>query len=245
MLNLRRSVRLLSNHATRLADEVRRATSAIVARERETVMRLMRAAEFRDPETGAHIQHMAHYSRLIGSEMGLSPGDQELLLTAAPMHDIGKLGIPDRILYKPGRLDTEEMAVMRQHAQFGYDILRDSRSNLLHIGAEIAFTHHEKYDGSGYPRGLRGEEIPLLGRIVAVADVFDAILSPRPYKQAWSLDRAVAFMRENRGKHFDPDCVDALFARWDEVLGIRDNRCSLPSRFDAAGEPVLDNSSCE
>lgn len=137
------------------------------------------------------------------------------------MHDIGKVGIADYILLKPGKLDPDEFAIMQKHAALGYDILKNSESKVLQAGAQIALSHHEKFDGSGYPNGLAGEAIPLLGRIVAVADVFDALTSERPYKKAWELDRAVAFLHESAGQHFDPACVDAFFAEWGDVLQIR------------------------
>jgi putative two-component system response regulator len=222
MLNLRKSQRALADHNNWLADEVRKATADIRARERETIMRLTLAAEFRDPETGAHLLRMSHYSRLIAAELGWSPEDQDLLLAAAPMHDIGKVGIPDLVLLKRAALTAPEREVMCQHTQIGHDILAGSDSPLLQLGAQIALTHHEKYDGSGYPNGLAGEGIPLAGRIVAVADVFDALLSERPYKQPWPLEDAVQYMKDHRDKHFDPLCLDAFFANWDEVLEIRD-----------------------
>lgn len=221
MLSLRRGQVALANHARTLAEEVRRATAEIFERERETLNKLARAAEFRDPETGAHILRMAHFSALIAREMGLPPELQESLLIAAPMHDVGKLGTPDHILLKPGRLTEEEFEIMKRHATIGHEILKDSASPYMQLAATIALTHHEKYDGSGYPAGLAGDAIPLVGRIVAVADVFDALTSERPYKRAWDLDRARTFLIEGRGSHFDPQCVDAMLACWDEVLGIR------------------------
>jgi putative two-component system response regulator len=191
-------------------------------RERETVMSLAKAAEYRDADTGMHIQRMAHYSHLIARELKLSPEDQELLLDASTMHDIGKVAIPDRVLLKPGKLDAEEMAIMHQHAMYGYELLKDSTSPLLKAGASIALGHHEKFDGSGYPYGLAGEAIPLFCRIVAVADVFDALTSSRPYKAPWSLERAVEYLRTCSGTHFDPQCVDAFLGAWPEVLTIRE-----------------------
>jgi putative two-component system response regulator len=225
MLAIRKSYLALSDHAAWLAAEVDKATAEIREREREAVFRLARAAEFRDPETGAHIQRMAHYSRLIAAGIGLDTVQQELILEAAPMHDVGKLGTPDAILLKPGKLTPEEFAVMKQHATIGWEILRDSAAPTLKTAAEIAYTHHEKFDGSGYPRGLKGEEIPLFGRIVAIADVFDALTSARPYKKAWEFDAAWEFIRENRGSHFDPHCADTFLARRDEVLAIRAQFC--------------------
>jgi putative two-component system response regulator len=213
--------RQLTNRAAWLADEVRKATAEIVSRERETVFRLCKAAEFRDPETGAHILRMAHYSRLIARGLGLSVEEQELLLEAAPMHDIGKVGITDKILLKPGRLDADEFEIMKQHAIYGYELLKGSSSKVLQAGAEIARGHHEKFDGSGYPGGIRGAEIPLFSRIVAVADVFDALTSERPYKEAWTLEAAVDFLVQGSGKHFDPQCVQAFLNAWEDVMDIR------------------------
>jgi response regulator RpfG family c-di-GMP phosphodiesterase len=222
MLTLNEARKLLADRATWLAEEVRKATHEIVQRERETVVRLSKAAEYRDPETGAHILRMAHYSRLIAQKLGLPVADQELLLEAAPMHDIGKVGIADKILLKPGRLEPEEFEIMKQHSVVGYELLKGSSSRVLQAGAEIALGHHEKFDGSGYPNGLKGEEIPIFSRIVAVADVFDALTSERPYKKAWTLEAAVDLLVEGKGKHFDPACVQAFLDAWDGVLEIRE-----------------------
>lgn len=221
MLRLAAHMQAIGVRADLLAQEVRKATEEIHDRERETVMRLARAAEFRDPETGAHINRMAHLSVLIGRHLGLDEEVLDQLLSAAPMHDVGKLGTPDHILLKPGRLTDDELLIMRLHPVIGYEILKDSGSPVLQMAAQIALYHHEKYDGSGYPQGLAGNAIPLEGRIVAVADVFDALTSARPYKPAWDLERACQYLRDGRGRHFDPDCVDALLARWDEVQVIR------------------------
>ncbi len=222
MLSLRRGQRRLEDHASRLSEEVRLATAAILARERETVIRLSKAADSRDPETGAHILRMAHYSKLIAVRLGLDEHDQELILEAAPMHDIGKIGIPDHILLKPGRLDTGEFDIMKRHARMGFDILDGSQSPSLQTAALIALGHHEKFDGSGYPSGLKGDAIPLFARICAVADVFDALTSERPYKKAWSLERSTDYLNEGSGQHFDPACVQAFLSGWDEVLQIRE-----------------------
>ena len=186
----------------------------------ELVMRLSKAAEYRDPETGAHIERMARFSALIGRRLGLSTERAERLELAAPMHDVGKVGIPDMILLKPDRLTEGEFAIMKQHAVFGWEILKDSPSRLVRLAAEIARSHHEKYDGTGYPAGLTGEAIPLEGRIVAVADVYDALTSTRPYKQPWPVNQAVDFLREQSGRHFDPACVVAFLEEMDEVLRI-------------------------
>ena len=222
MLTMQASRKKLGDHAAWLADEVRKATSEIVLRERETVLRLSKAAEYRDPETGAHIMRMAHYAQLIGKQLGLSVDEQELLLEAAPLHDIGKVGIPDGILLKPGKLTEAEFEIMRQHAQIGYEVLKGSSSRVLQSGAEIAHCHHEKFDGSGYPRGLAGEAIPLFSRIVAVADVFDALTSERPYKKMWDDESATQLIRSQSGLHFDPRCVEAFFSGWEEVMQIRE-----------------------
>ncbi|WP_423708575.1 HD domain-containing phosphohydrolase [Undibacterium sp. WLX3042] len=221
MLALRKSQRFLEDKAIWLDESVKKATAEILERERETIFRLSKAAESRDPETGAHIVRMANYSKIIAEQLGLSAADQQLILETAPMHDVGKVGIPDSILLKPGKLTADEFSVMKQHTRLGYEILAGSSSNLLTAGAEIALAHHEKFDGSGYPNGLAGENIPLFARIVAVADVFDALTSERPYKKAWDNELALAHLREGAGKHFDPLCVDAFFAGWDKILEIK------------------------
>lgn len=221
MLALRQSHLILAGRAESLAAEVRKATAEVLERERETIFRLARAAEFRDPETGAHILRMANFSQLIARGLELPQKDQEMILQAAPMHDVGKLGTPDDILLKRGRLDEAEYETMRLHPIIGYEILKDSASPMLQMAAQIALTHHEKFDGSGYPNKLAGDRIPILGRIVAVADVFDALTSARPYKDAWDLERATAYLRDHRGTHFDPDCVDAFLNAWPAVLDIR------------------------
>lgn len=221
MLQLRKANVTLQNQASWLTEEVKKATAAILAREQETIWLLCKASEYRDPETGAHILRMAHYSRLIAKIMGLPEEEQELIFKAAPMHDIGKVATPDNILLKPGRLTDEEMAIMKQHAEVGYQILSQSNAPLLKVGAEIARNHHERFDGQGYPHQLRGKDIPLVGRIVAVADVFDALTSERPYKKAWSLEDARQHLLNNSGTHFDPDCVNAFLSDWSEITRIR------------------------
>lgn len=221
MLALRKNQRLLEGRAAWLDEEVRKATAEIREREQETVLRLSKAADSRDPETGAHIVRMANYSRVIAAQLGLSVADQQLLLEAAPMHDIGKVGIPDHILLKPGKLSADEFSIMKKHAILGYQILAGSQSEMLQAGAQIALSHHEKYDGSGYPHGLVGEEIPLFARIVAVADVFDALTSERPYKMAWDIDKALAMLHEGAGKHFDPRCVNAFISDFPQILDIK------------------------
>jgi len=230
LLALRQAHNLLKDQATLLKHEVEKATASILDRERELIVRLSRAAEHRDPETGAHVLRMAHYSRLIAEQMGLPEKYQNLILDAAPMHDVGKLGVPDAILLKPGKLTEEEMRVMRKHPKIGARILADSDAPVIQLAEEIAMTHHEKFDGTGYPRGLKGKEIPLSGRIVAVADVFDALTSDRPYKNAWSVEDARAYISQNVGSHFCPDCVDAFLLGWEQVVEIK-------RRFADAPEP--------
>ncbi len=220
MLALRKSQVALRDRAAWLAEEVAKATADVRAREQETIFLLARAAEYRDPETGAHILRMAAYSALIAERFGFDKARVNLIYEAAPMHDIGKVGTPDRILLKPGRLDPDEMVIMREHAMNGYQILRKSSSHLLQCAATIALTHHEKFDGSGYPGALAGNAIPIEGRIVAIADVFDALTSARPYKSAWPIERALEFMLEGRGLHFDPELIDAFMQVLDQVLAI-------------------------
>ncbi len=228
MLALRESHNKLANHAVWLAEEVRKATEELVTREQETILCLAAAAEHRDPETGMHIQRMAQYSRHIARMLKLSAEDQELILNASPMHDIGKVGTPDIILLKPGKLNPEEFTIMKQHALIGYKVLSTSNSPLLQVAAEIALSHHEKFDGSGYPKGLKGEQIPLFGRIVAIADVFDALTSERPYKKAWTVKDAFDFLQKNSGLHFDPKCIDAFFADIDTILAIKSKFAEEP-----------------
>lgn len=243
MLKLRQAHLDTRQRAERLADEVRKATAEIHERELETITRLARAAELRDPETGSHIRRMSRYSALIAKTMGWSPDHVEEMLHASPMHDVGKLGIPDYILLKPGALSPGERRVMMQHARIGYDILKDSDSRVVQLGASIALSHHERFDGSGYPRKLSGSEIPMAGRIVAVADVFDAITSERPYKSRWPIESATEYLRRESGTHFDPQCIEAFFKSFDGVLAIYDQtphgsadepRTVMPS---GAGEP--------
>jgi putative two-component system response regulator len=222
MLALSESRKKLANRARWLASEVARATGDILARERETITRLMRAAEFRDNETGMHIVRMGHFSAEIGRAYGLSDEECERLLMATPMHDIGKVATPDRILLKPGKLDPDEWEIMKQHTLAGYEILKDSQSELLQTAAQIALSHHEKFDGSGYPYGLRGSDIPLPGRICAVSDVFDALISERPYKKAWTVERAVEEIKAGAGAHFDPALVHAFESALPKILEIRE-----------------------
>lgn len=222
MLSLADGRKKLASRARWLASEVQRATADIVAREKETINRLMRAAEFRDNETGMHIVRMGHFSAEIGRVLGLPDYECEMLLMATPMHDIGKVATPDRILLKPAKLDAGEWEIMKQHTVAGYEILKDSQSELLQMAALIALTHHEKFDGSGYPNGTKGEDIPLCGRICAVSDVFDALTSERPYKRAWPVEEAIAEIDRLSGTHFDPELVRAFHKTLPHILEIKD-----------------------
>ena len=188
----------------------------------QIVQRLGLAAEYKDNETGLHVIRMSHYARLLGVAAGMDEDEADDLLHAAPMHDVGKIGIPDRILQKQGKLDDDEWHTMRTHAAIGGDIIGTHPSgDMLALAREIALTHHEKWDGSGYPRGLGGENIPLAGRIVAVADVFDALTSARPYKRAWPMADALAYLQEQKGSHFDAELVDLFMQDLHAIDAIR------------------------
>jgi putative two-component system response regulator len=200
----------------------------------ETVRRLAAAAELRDLDTGEHLERMSGYAAIIARRLGFPEDRVELLRVAATMHDVGKIGIPDHILLKPGRLTHEERTLMQEHADIGYAILADSEAELLRLGALLARTHHERYDGSGYPRHLRGETIPLEGRIVAVADVFDALTSDRIYRPAFSVEEALEIMTPERGRHFDPEVFDAFYGALDEIVALFERLA--PARDDASAE---------
>ena len=188
----------------------------------QIVQRLGMAAEYKDNETGLHVIRMSHYSRVLALAAGFSEAQAEELLNAAPMHDVGKIGIPDAVLRKPGKLDSEEWEVMKQHAQIGADIIGEHPSGLLRMAREIALNHHEKWDGSGYPRGIGGAEIPVEARIIAIADVFDALTSERPYKKAWPVEEAVQLLREQSGRHFDPELVELFLGQLPAILEIKE-----------------------
>jgi len=187
----------------------------------QIIQRLGRAAEYRDNETGLHILRMSHFSQVIALAYGLSPKRAEDLLHAAPMHDIGKIGIRDDILLKPGKLTDEEFREMQRHPLIGAEILGDADSHLLKLAQQVALYHHEKWDGSGYPHGLQGEAIPLEARIVALCDVFDALTSTRPYKSAWSIEETMAHLQAQKGRHFDPQLVDLLEQELPKILEIK------------------------
>jgi putative two-component system response regulator len=199
---------------------VRLRTEELLATRLEIIRRLGRAAEFKDNETGMHVIRMSHYARLMAAKLDISEEWADLVFHASPMHDIGKIGIPDQILLKPGPLDEAERRVMCTHPQMGAEIIGEHQAELLKMAKEIALTHHEKWDGSGYPQGLHGEEIPLAGRITAVADVFDALTAERPYKKAWSVERAMANIDNDAGTHFDPGLVPIFHEILPEVMEI-------------------------
>ncbi len=207
----------------RTSDQLSQALGKLNAASIEVIWRLTAASEQRDRETGVHIQRMSRYAAAIAIHMGLKEKVVANILYAAPMHDIGKIGIPDHILLKPGKLTADEWDVMKTHTVIGANILKDSMIGFLRMGEMIALDHHEKWDGSGYPRGLKGSRIPLAARIVALADVFDALTSKRPYKEPFSIAKANDIIRGERACHFDPDVVDAFFAIQGEILKIKNN----------------------
>jgi putative two-component system response regulator len=188
----------------------------------QVIQRLGRASEYKDNETGMHVMRMSHYSRVLALAYGFSENDADNLFNAAPMHDIGKIGIPDSIMLKPGKLTDEEFEIMKQHPEIGAEILGESDSDLIALAKMVSMTHHEKWNGTGYPKQLKGEEIPIEGRIVALADVFDALTSVRPYKEAWSIEKAMAFIHEQKNKHFDPELVDLFEQQLEAILDIKE-----------------------
>lgn len=220
-LDARRHITQVEEAVEARTRELNDALASLHNAQEETVRRLSRVAEFRDDQTGEHIQRMAHYCHLLGRKVGLDPELCELLRIASPLHDVGKVAIPDGILLKPGPLTVEERSLMERHAEIGHEMLSGSGQDLLDLGATLALTHHEHFDGSGYPHGLAGEGIPIEGRIAAVADVFDALTSDRIYRSAFPVQHAVKILRQRRGAHFDPRIVDAFLNSLDEVLELR------------------------
>ncbi|KAF1713593.1 two-component system response regulator [Pseudoxanthomonas sangjuensis] len=233
LLQLRQQSENVKQRAMSLEQRLLSSMHEVEERERETLSRLARAIEYRDSGTSAYLERMAHFAGLIAEMIGLPEDDARAIELAAPLHDIGKIAIPDAILMKPGPLTDEEMAVMRRHPLIGHELLSGSHNRFIQSGAVIALRHHERYDGSGYPDGLAGDAIPLEARIVAVADVLDALLSPRPYKKAWEMDAALAYLYAQRGRLFDPVCVEAL------VRG-RDRLGDIYSRYSTTRRPGLE-----
>jgi len=210
--------------------EVEELQQEIIDTQREVVFTMGAIGESRSKETGNHVKRVAEYSKRLALHYGLDEEEAEMLKQASPMHDIGKVAIPDAILNKPGRFNAEERKIMDTHARIGYEMLKHSKRSLLRCAAIVAHEHHEKWDGTGYPRGLAGEDIHIYGRITAVADVFDALGSERCYKQAWDDTRIFALFREERGAQFEPRLIDIFFDHLDEFLEIRER---LRDRFDA------------
>jgi len=212
----------LHNQNRELEFKVRERTEELNQSRLEIIQRLGRAAEYKDNETGLHVVRMSHYARLLASAVSDDPVWVELVFNAAPMHDIGKIGIPDSILLKKGKLNEAEWEIMQQHPFYGAEIIGEHESDLLDMARSIALAHHEKWDGSGYPKGLKGEEIPLAARIIAIADVFDALTTERPYKKAWAIEEAVRLIDDSAGTHFDPGITNRLHEVLPEMLEIRD-----------------------
>jgi two-component system response regulator RpfG len=221
LLTQRNQQKIIHERARWLEQRVSDVTSEIRIREHETLLRLAKAGEYRDEETGNHVVRMARYSRLIAEQLGLSRTDCEAIELAAPMHDIGKIGIPDEILRKPGRLTHCEFEIMKTHTLIGYEILKDSPSKYLQMGAVIALSHHEKFNGTGYPHGRGKSEIPLPARIVSVADAYDALTSERPYKPRWPLKKTIDYLKQQSGRYFDPECLDAFLSQLERVMKIQ------------------------
>jgi two-component system response regulator RpfG len=220
LLKLHEQQSIIQDRADWLARQVEVATQQVVSREKETLLRLAKAGEYRDEETGNHVVRMAKYSRQIAEALGLSETECDEIEYAAPMHDIGKIGIHDDVLLKPGKFAQQEWLTMQQHTTIGHAILSNSQSRYIQTGSIIALGHHEKFDGTGYPHGIAATDIPLVARIVAVADVYDALVSKRPYKQPWSESDAQDYLEKHAGTQFDPICVEAFFERIDTIKSI-------------------------
>jgi len=223
LLKLHEQQSIIQDRADWLARQVDVATQQVVAREQETLLRLAKAGEYRDEETGSHVLRMAKYAREIAEELGLSAKECDEIEYAAPMHDIGKIGIPDRVMLKPGKFEESEWQIMQQHTVIGHNILSNSQSRYIQTGSIIALNHHERFDGTGYPNGISGKDIPLVARIVSVADVYDALVSARPYKKPWKEADAQYYLKEHAGSQFDPNCVAAFFERLDNVQSIQES----------------------
>jgi putative two-component system response regulator len=207
----------------RRTEDLKRALERIKDASLETIYRLSVASEYRDETTGAHIMRVSRYAAAIARGLGLDASTVESILYAVPMHDLGKIGIPDHILTKPSTLDQSEWETMKLHTIIGAKILEGSKAEYISIAETIALCHHEKWDGSGYPNGLKGKDIPITARIAAIADVFDSLVSRRPYKEPFSLDRAFEIIEKGKGTHFDPDVVAAFFELKEEILAIKEN----------------------
>ena len=221
LLKLHEQQAIIQDRADWLARQVEVATQQIVSREKETLIRLAKAGEYRDEETGYHVVRMAKYSRKIAEALGLSDKECDEIEYAAPMHDIGKIGIQDSVLLKPDKFNQDEWLAMKQHTTIGHSILSNSQSRYIQTGSIIALNHHERFDGTGYPNGIAGKDIPLVARIVSVADVYDALTSSRPYKEAWTTDDSKDYLEAYSGTQFDPLCVEAFFEKIDKIDEIQ------------------------
>ncbi len=219
---LKRENTLYRFHLEQLVDE---RTKELTRTRKQIVERLGRASEYRDNETGMHVMRMSRYSRQLALAAGMSQEEASLLLLAASMHDVGKLGIPDAILLKPGKLNEPEWRIMIRHVEIGGSIIGDDPSDLMQMALTVALMHHEKWDGTGYPNGIAGEDIPLVGRIVAIADVFDALTSHRPYKKPWPLEDTLEYLRAQAGIQFDPALVELFMGIVPEILDIQERYC--------------------
>lgn len=232
MIAIQNALKTQKEFSEQLRIEVEKATEELSKSQFETLNVLSRTAEYKDPETGSHIARVSHYSKMLAEAYGLDMQEQEILFYAAPLHDIGKVGIEDAVLLKPGKLSDDEYDRMKLHSTIGANILKNSTNPYLAAGAIIAEYHHEKYNGKGYPNGIAGDSIPLYARIVAISDVFDALTSIRPYKKAWSFEEALALIEQEKGEHFDPYLVDLFIANIDRVREIyqqfegMDDECS-------------------
>lgn len=212
----------LSDQKKSLEIEVLRKTKELRDIKLEIIKKLGKAAEYKDNETGLHIERMSRYAYWIAKEYGLKESFCDLILNAAPMHDIGKIGIPDNILKKPGKLDDEEWSIMTSHTSIGRDILEGTKGDILSIAKIVAYQHHEKWNGKGYPKGLVGEKINIFARIVAVADVFDALTSKRPYKDGWSIEEAITLIKKESGEHFEPKVVECFLKALPKIIEIKE-----------------------
>ncbi|MBN1648934.1 MAG: response regulator [Spirochaetales bacterium] len=226
LLNYQRQLKDTVEERTRelrnTLEELALANTKLKTSSLNTIYCLSRAAEYKDEDTSTHLQRMSHYSATLAEKIGFQEADVEMLLYTTPMHDIGKIGIPDNILQKPGKLLPEEWQLMQKHTIIGAEILQGPSDEFIVKARIIALTHHEKWDGAGYPEGLKGDEIPMEGRITAVADVFDALTTKRPYKEAFSVEKAFRIIAEGRGSHFDPALTDAFLSLKDEILRIKE-----------------------
>jgi len=238
LLQLRQFSESNKQRALSLEQRLLASMHEVQERERETLIRLARAIEYRETGTSAYLERMSHFAGLIAEGIGMSDDDVRMVELAAPLHDLGKIAIPDAILLKRGPLTSDETAVMRRHTEIGYELLSDSANRFILTSALIALRHHERFDGGGYPDGLVGEGIPIYARIVALADVLDALLSPRPYREAWEFDRALQYVRDQRALHFDPGCVDALLRNEVRVVEICERYSVRQSKIRVRPDPA-------